>query len=129
MALTAAEKQKRYRAKKSNGNTVTDGNGNAPVTEKESVTEEKLLEAVIGPPPVPMDALKLYSPERWARLQAKGYVMPPEAEQYDGQLTLADELPTGFHMGYARKVISQGPVYQWAVPAPGDPAYQELQSA
>lgn len=153
MAKTAAEKQKAYRDRQRHDLVCNarrtepiggelcsclgrrkrnaDGNGNAPnsnesvtVTDgNETVTKEELLERVIGPPPQPMDALKLYSQERWERLRVKGYIMPPEAEQYDGQLTLEGELPTGFHMGYARKVIAPGPVYQFAVPVPGDPGH------
>lgn len=71
---------------------------------------------------LPADPLKLYSAERWASLQAKGYRMPDDRE-YDGQFDLSGDAPKAVRKGYAYKVAGPGPVYQWAVPVPGDPAY------
>ena len=59
MALTAAEKQKRYRERKK----VT----RVTVTNKPSVTEQLKSDKPIGP-------LDVYSSQRWSFLQSRGHV-------------------------------------------------------
>ena len=113
-AMTAAEKQRAYRARQAAANeadmVTPDGNGNAPIV---TVTDTPRVTTI--------DPLSLYSPERWARMKAKGYAMPDGAE-YDGQLTREGEQPIAVGLGYARRKI--GPMeYVFLVPVPGDPNY------
>ena len=123
-AMTAAERAKRYRDGKRDEN-VTKQERDAPDVSSRNRHEAELHKAVqdiLALPEPPVDPLTLYSPDRWARMQAKGYVMPDDSE-YDGQLNRDGQIPQAVGLGYARRKVGPSE-YVFLVPVPGDPAYQ-----
>ena len=122
-ANKAAAQRRRDKAKGMTTKSMTQGY-DAPIVPELTPASEKLLSAIFSKPakPTAPDPLLLYAPDRWARLQAKGYAMPDGSSVYDGQLTPAGRIPIAVGLGFAHKLVAPG-TYQWAVPVPSDPAY------
>ena len=117
------ERMRRHREKVKGVTEV--GCNKQGVTNQESVIPEQNVGVIpkVEQGWAPIEATVLYSQERWARLYEKGYRMPT-SNAYDGQMNLEGHVPLAARLGYARKVVGAGPTYQFAVPVPGDPAYQ-----
>lgn len=134
MSKTQAERSKEYRQRKRDAER--DGARHETVTKRDDIERDEDVTNVtktLKLPDHPVtgrtfkvydgDPLSIYSLERWSRAQAKGYVMPDGAE-YDGRLTLDNEIPVAVELGYARRKVGPGQ-YVFLVPVPGDPAYQQ----
>ena len=140
-AMTAAERAKEYRRRKRDAGNVSaseparhERHENVTIKERDApdvssrnrheAELHKEVQDILALPEPPVDPLTLYSPDRWARMQAKGYVMPDDSE-YDGQLNRDGQIPQAVGLGYARRKVGPSE-YVFLVPVPGDPAYQDV---